>query len=103
MQHGVRIYTVGIGTSRGQVYRGVTTATPVGIDEGSLAMIASVTRAEYFYASNAADLSEIYSELGAKLVLEKVPLETTALFCALGAAILAAGASLSLLRSGRIV
>jgi Ca-activated chloride channel family protein len=101
-QHGVRIYTIGIGTPDGAVYRGLITATPVGIDERTLASIAVLTHAEYFYASTAPDLQRIYSELGAKIVLEKSSLEITALFCALGALLLVAGALLSVSRSGRI-
>jgi hypothetical protein len=86
-QHGVRIYTIGIGTPDGAVYRGLMTATPVGIDERTLASIAVLTHAEYFYASTAP---------------EKSALEVTALFCALGALLLAAGALLSVSRTGRI-
>jgi Ca-activated chloride channel family protein len=101
-QRGIRIYTVGIGTTAGHLYRGPAADLPVGIDEGSLRLIASATGAEYFYATSAPDLRRIYAALGSKLVMERSQVEITALFCALGALVLASSALLSVLRSGRI-
>lgn len=102
-RRGVRIYTVGIGTPSGLIRRGAATGLPVGIDEDALRKIASLTRAEYFYARTAPDLSRIYSSLGAKLALERSAVEISALFCALGALALCASAGLSVLRHGRVV
>lgn len=102
-QRGVRVYTVGIGTPSGLIHRGETSMLPVGIDEDALRTIAKLTRAEYFNARTAPDLSRIYSALGAKLALEKNAVEISALFCALGALALCAGAGLSVARHGRIV
>jgi Ca-activated chloride channel family protein len=103
-QKGVRVYTVGIGTPVGLIRQGSMGAgLPVGIDEDALKGIASLTRAEYFYARTAPDLTRIYSSLGAKLALERNAVEISALFCALGALALCASAGLSALRSGRIV
>lgn len=102
-QKGVRIYTVGIGTPAGRIHRGANDGLPVGIDEDALRTIATVTRAEYFYARTAPDLTRIYSSLGAKLALQKNAVEISALFCALGALALCASAGLSALRCGRVV
>jgi Ca-activated chloride channel family protein len=96
-QHGVRVYTVGIGTPKGEIYRGLASALPVGVDEASLRQIAALTKAEYFYATSAPDLRQIYAGLSSKLAPAKRRIEVSALFCALGAAMLVAAGLLSLL------
>jgi Ca-activated chloride channel family protein len=101
-EEGVRIYTVGVGTPDGRIYRGLASSLAVGIDESALRMIASLTKGEYFYASTALDLKKVYAGLGSRLVLEQNHIEVTALFCALGALVLAAGGLLSLLWFGRL-
>jgi Ca-activated chloride channel homolog len=99
-QHGVRVYTVGIGTPKGQIHRGLVSAMPVGVDESSLRHMAALTKGEYFYATSAPDLREIYAGLSAKLTPTRRKIEVTALFCALGAAMLAAAGLLSVLGIG---
>ena len=58
--HGVRVYTVGVGTDSGQILTGEGWSMRVRLDEEALKAIADLTRAEYFYAGTAGDLKKIY-------------------------------------------
>ncbi len=69
-ERGVRIFTVGIGTTDGEILRTEGWSMRVRLDEESLKTIANITRGEYFYAGNALDLKKIYQSLNAKLVFE---------------------------------
>ena len=102
-ERGVRIFTVGVGTTNGQIVRGEGWSMRVGLDEESLKTIADLTRGEYFYAGNALDLKKIYQTLNSKLVLEKKETEITALFSAVAALLAVFSATLSLLWFNRIV
>src|SRR5512136_2661020 len=50
-EHGVRVYTVGIGTAEGEILRFEGWSMRVRLDEETLKTIADLTRGEYFYAS----------------------------------------------------
>ena len=102
-ERGVRVFTVGVGTTTGQIVRGEGWSMRVGLDEESLKTIADLTRGEYFYAGNALDLKKVYQQLNSKLVLEKKETEITALFSALAALLAVASALLSLVWFSRIV
>jgi len=95
-EHGVRIYTVGFGTSSGTTVGGPGWSVHVYLDEPLLRDIAATTRAEYFHAETAAELNDIYRKLTSTLVLESKPTELTVAFCiaAMLAALLAGGLSL---------
>jgi Ca-activated chloride channel homolog len=102
-ERGVRVYTVGVGTPYGEIRDSRGFSALVGIDEDTLLKIARLTGGEYFYASSALDLGNVYKRLSAKVVLAKVHTEVTALLCA-GAALLATlSATLSLLWFGRVL
>jgi Ca-activated chloride channel family protein len=100
---GVRIYTVGIGTTAGETIGFDGWSMHVRLDEETLKTIADVTRGEYFYAGNAIDLKKVYQTLNAKLVLESKKTEITALFAAAAAIIVVLSALLSLLWFNRIL
>jgi Ca-activated chloride channel family protein len=93
---GVRVYTVGIGTVAGEIIGAEGWSMRVRLDEESLKQIATVTRADSYYAGTATDLKKIYEGMNAKLVLKKQQTEITALVVAAAAvfAVLAAGLSL---------
>ena len=57
---GVRVYTVGIGTKEGETIGFEGWSMRVRLDEETLKGIASVTRADYFYAGTAQDLKKVY-------------------------------------------
>ncbi|HEY8068323.1 MAG TPA: VWA domain-containing protein [Burkholderiales bacterium] len=100
---GVRVYTVGFGTTAGEIIGFEGWSFRVRLDEETLKTIAIMTQGEYFYAGTAADLKKVYRTLNSRLSLEKKETEVTALFAA-GAALLAlASGLLSLFWFNRIL
>ena len=101
--HGVRVFTVGIGTVTGETIGFEGWSMRVKLDEETLKAIAGKTQAEYFYAGSAADLKKVYTSLSSRLTTEKKETEISGLL-ALGAAVLALlSAGLSLLWFNRIL
>jgi Ca-activated chloride channel family protein len=99
---GVRVYTVGIGTKEGETIGFEGWSMRVRLDEETLKNIANRTMADYFYAGTAADLKKVYQSLSTRLVVEKKETEVSALFAALGAALVVVAAALSLAWFGRV-
>jgi Ca-activated chloride channel family protein len=102
-EHGVRVFTVGIGTVSGEILGAEGWSMRVRLDEEALKTIANMTKAEYFYAGTATDLTKIYKALNSRLVLEKKATEVTALFAAAGAVFALLSGLLSLLWFNRIL
>lgn len=102
-ERGVRIYTVGIGTVEGEVVGFEGWSFRARLDEETLKAVASITRAEYFYAGNAADLRKVFQSLGSKIVLQKKETEVTALVAGAAALLALAAAALSMLWFNRIL
>jgi Ca-activated chloride channel family protein len=102
-ERGVRVFTVGVGTTTGEVLRGDGWSMRVRLDEETLKTIADLTRAEYFHAGTATDLKKVYQSLNSKLVLEKKETEITALFSAAAAFLALLAALLSLFWFNRIL
>ena len=100
---GVRIFTVGIGTTAGETIGFEGWSMRVHLDEATLKAVANMTRGEYFYAGTATDLKKVYQALNSKLVLEKKDMEISALFSAAAAVIALVSASLSLFWFSRIL
>jgi Ca-activated chloride channel family protein len=100
---GIRIYTVGVGTQKGEVIGGEGWSFHVRLDEESLKTIANLTRGEYFYAGTATDLQKIYKNLNTKLFFEQKETEITALFSAAAAVLVLLSALLSLLWFNRVL
>jgi Ca-activated chloride channel family protein len=100
---GVRVYTVGIGTSGGEIIGAEGWSMRVRLDEESLKTIANLTRAEYFYAGTAADLQKIYQNLNTRIFFEQKETEITALFAAAAAVLALLSALLSMLWFNRIM
>ncbi len=101
-QRGVRVYTVGLGTGRGEILRADGWSMRVGLDESALKQIANLTRGEYFQAQSAADLKRVYRSLSSRFITEKQEIEIGALIAALATLLTAIAATISMLRSGRI-
>jgi Ca-activated chloride channel family protein len=101
-QRGVRIYTVGMGTSGGELILGDNWSVRVSLDEKSLKQIASETKGEYFYADNATDLAKVYNMLNSKLIMERKETEVSALFTAAAALLALLAATLSVVWHGRM-
>ena len=101
--HGVRIHTVGLGTPEGQVIGFEGWSMRVRLDEEALREIARITHGEYFHAGSAEALHQVYRSLTSRLVMERAETEVSALFVALGAALAAAAALLSLWWFNRVL
>ena len=91
---GVRVHTVGIGRrdAAPQLGRGQR----VDLDETTLRDIAGETGGEYFYAAEAGELEQVYTDLGSQVRWVEERTEVTALASALGAVLLLIGGVLSL-------
>ena len=99
---GVRVYTVGVGTKDGETIGFEGWSMRVRLDEETLKSIATMTRADYFYAGTAADLKKVYQGLSTRLVVEKKETEISALFAAAGALLVVLAAGLSVWWFGRV-
>ena len=99
---GVRVYTVGVGTKEGETIGFEGWSMRVRLDEDTLKNIATLTRAEYFYAGTAADLKKVYQALSTRLVVEKRETEVSAVFAAVGALLVMLAAGLSVWWFGRV-
>lgn len=94
---GVRVYTVGLGSQEGTIIRADGFAIRVRLDEETLKRIAQETGAQYFKAESETDLSEVYGDLGTRLVFKPQQTEVTALFTAAAVIFLLIAGILSLL------
>lgn len=102
-EHGVKVYTVGIGTKAGEVIGFEGWSMRVRLDEDTLKAISTMTRANYFYAGTAEDLKQVYDNLSNHLVVETHETEVSSLFAACGALLAVLAAGLSLWWFGRVV
>lgn len=102
--HGVRIYTVGIGSPEGISLGFSGWSMRVRLDEAALKRIAAATHGEYYAASTAPDLKRIYEQLSARMVVsQKRAAEVTAFFVGIGALLVAISAFFSLLWTNRVL
>ncbi|HYT55885.1 MAG TPA: VWA domain-containing protein [Verrucomicrobiae bacterium] len=100
---GVRVFTVGIGTTKGETIGYEGWSMRVRLDEDTLKAIADVTRGQYFYAGTSTDLKKVYESLNTRFLLEKKDMEISALFAAAAALTGLVSALLSLLWFNRIL
>ena len=84
-ERGVRVYTVGFGTTEGEIIRFEGWSMRVRLDEQTLNKIAELTQGEYYYAGSATDLKKVYETLSSRLVFVTRETEITALFSAAAA------------------
>lgn len=101
--HGVRVYTVGIGSVEGIALAVGGWSMRVSLDEEILRKIAETTLGEYYTAGSAQDLRRIYEHLSARMAIERASnVEITAFFVAFGALLLAISAFCSMLWFNRV-
>jgi len=99
---GVRIYTIGIGSTAGATLKieGFTVVSQ--LDEALLKDISSTTGGVYYNAANETDLVRIYRDLKPKLSIRTEDIEVTSLFAGAGILLFLMGGALSLLWFGRV-
>jgi len=100
--HGIRIDTVGIGTTAGADLKlnGFTVHTA--LDEATLQQVAQVTGGTYFSAADVASLPSLYAGLHPAIALQPQPLEVTALVAGVGLLCLMMGGAASFVWLGRL-
>ena len=101
-ERGVRVYTVGVGTTSGEVIGFEGWSMRVRLDEETLKAVSANTLGEYFYAGTAEDLKKVYQSLSSRMVVERKETELSALFAAAGALLAIAAAGLSVWWFGRV-
>ena len=100
--YGVRVYTVGFGSTTGDVVDFGGRSMRAMLDATTLQTIADTTDAEYFEAGSSEALAEVYTSLSTRLVAEKKLTEIAFAFAGLGALIAIVAAALSMFWLGRI-
>lgn len=97
-QHGVQIFTVGIGTK--------SDISPAGVrdelDDSTLTKIAEITHAKYFRAFDEAALAEIYTNLHIKIDIKQEKDELAPGLTAVAVVLVLVGGALSLVWNGGI-
>jgi Ca-activated chloride channel homolog len=100
---GVRIDTVGVGTAAGTTVEVDGYHLFTALDAAALRSISQATAGTYHPASDAGELDGIASSINLRLTVTKEPLPLAGAFIALALALLAAGAVLTVTRTGRVV
>ena len=102
--HGVKIHTVGVGTTEGSVIQSQGMSMRVRLDETNLKKIANGTLGEYYLATKPSDLKKIYDSLGLTIRFERQHLtEITAPVMGLGLLLIALGCGMNFTRFGRVI
>jgi Ca-activated chloride channel family protein len=99
---GVRVYTVGIGSTAGAdiTVEGFTVHSQ--LDEPLMRAIADDSGGNYYSAANEDELFKIYNDLKPKLTVKTEEMEITSIFAGVGMLVLLIGGVLSLLWFGRV-
>jgi Ca-activated chloride channel homolog len=99
---GVRVYTVGIGSTAGSDITVEGFKIHSQLDEAMLRSISDDSGGNYYSAVNEDELLKIYSDLKPKLTIKTEEMEITSLFAGMGMLAFLIGGALSLLWFGRV-
>ena len=113
---GIRIYTIGVGTTTGGSVGGPPRAAAGGggfggggggffraqLDEVTLRQVAKMTGAKYYYAATETDLRDIYATLDTQIVFKVEQIEVTAYGVVAGAILVMLGGILGLFWFNRL-
>ena len=102
-QAGVHIDTVGVGTATGTTVEADGYHLFTALDAATLKSISQATGGSYHPASNASELNGIASSIDLRLTVSREPLPVAGALIALALALLAAGAVLTVARTGRVI
>ncbi len=101
-ERGIRVYTVGVGTTTGETIGFEGWSMRVRLDEETLKNISLLTHGEYFFAGTAEDLNKVYEGLSSRMVVERKETEISALFAAISVLLSVVAAGLSVWWFGRV-
>jgi Ca-activated chloride channel family protein len=100
---GVHVDTVGVGTAAGTTVEADGYHLFTALDAAALTSISHATGGSYHPASNASELNGIASSIDLRLTVSREPLPLAGALIALALALLAAGAVLTVARTGRVI
>ena len=101
--YGVKVYTVGFGTTRGSIVGFGGFQMRAQVDEDALKKIADMTRGRYFHAASSEELKQVYGVLSKQLIMETQQMEITSFFAAGAALFMLLAAGLSVAWFGRVL
>ena len=99
---GVRIYTIGVGSTAGTTLNVEGFNVFTQLDEALLQQISQLSGGSYYQAESREELLDIYTSLDRELVIKPEPMEVTPVFAGASILILLVGAAFSLLWFGRV-
>lgn len=99
---GVRIYTVGIGSSAGSTITVEGFTVHSMLNEPMLQAVAETSGGKYYNATNEEELFRIYDDLEPKLSIKTENMEITSIFAGIGMLAFLIGGALSLVLFGRV-
>ena len=101
---GVRIYTIGVGTTAGAVVKANGISQRVRLESATLADIAKTTLGTYYEGTSAKDLDQIFQAIQASIVFDRrQTVEASAWLLMLGLMFVTFGMGISLVRQGRLI
>ena len=101
-EYGVKVFTIGFGTTRGNNVQFGGFSMRAQLDEESLKKIADITKGRYYKAASSQDLKAVYDLLTKQLVVEVKEMVISSFFAAAAALFMMLAASLSVAWFGRI-
>jgi Ca-activated chloride channel family protein len=101
-EYGIRIYTVGVGTSAGSVLEIEGFRIHTRLYEDTLKQIAQVSRGSYFSIGNEELMDEIYATISPQMVFKAEEMEVTSVFAGASILLLLVGGAFSLAWFGRL-
>ncbi|HWY63550.1 MAG TPA: VWA domain-containing protein [Rhizomicrobium sp.] len=101
--YGVKVYTVGFGTTRGSIVGFGGYSMRAQVDEDALKKIADMTHGRYFHAASADELKAVYNVLSKQLIMETQQMEITSFFSTAAALLMLLSAGLSVAWFGRVL
>jgi Ca-activated chloride channel family protein len=99
---GVRIHTVGIGSTEGATLNIDGFSIRSRLDEETLQQIAQLTGGNYYNAENEEELRTVYDSINPQLIIKPQKIEVTSLFAGAGLLVLMIGGTFSLLWLSRL-
>jgi Ca-activated chloride channel family protein len=103
-QFGVRVYTIGIGTTEGAVVSAQGISQRVRLDAATLAEVAALTVGTYYEGASREDLTTIFNAVQTNLAFQqRQSVEATAFFLLGAMLLLLVGMGLTLVRQGRLI
>jgi Ca-activated chloride channel family protein len=100
---GVRVYTVGVGSTAGTIINVDGMSIYTQLNESMLMQVAETSGGRYYSASDGNELQRIYDDLEPTLSIKPEQMELTSLFAGFGIILFLVGGALSFLWFGRVL